>query len=162
MDMPPSRYRVVERGRRLIVVDSRTGAPVTGLHAEDQARIDALRQRLEAPSPTPRRDLPPRPSTVAQSRPPAPPPSPVPAALGDPTILTTQPWFDDKAPRRLRIVENNSTTLAIALVMMFFAVIVLFMIFDWPGLIVAAVILLNLRKAFRAAMTKWLDALEEA
>ena len=28
-DAPPSRYKVVERGRRLVVVDTRTGQPAT-------------------------------------------------------------------------------------------------------------------------------------
>jgi hypothetical protein len=28
MDMPPSRYRVVEQGRRLVVIDTLAGEPV--------------------------------------------------------------------------------------------------------------------------------------
>jgi hypothetical protein len=162
MDMPPSRYRVVERGRRLIVVDSQTGAPITGLHAEDQARIDALKQRLEAPQQAPRRDPPPRPFTAPSSPPPPPLRAPGPAGLGDPGILTTQPWFDSKAPRRVRIAESNSTKVAIVAVASLFAVVTLFVMFDWPGLVVAAVILLNLRKPILAGITSWIDTLEAA
>jgi len=44
MDMPPSRYKVVEKGRRLVVVDTLTGEAVTGDESARQSRIAAARR----------------------------------------------------------------------------------------------------------------------
>jgi hypothetical protein len=160
MDMPPTRYKVVERGRRLIVVDAQSGAPVTGLDRDQQARIDGLRQRLDAPEP--RRSVPvpppaPRPSLSSAS-----PPSASPFAADD-KILTTQEWFDDKAPRRLRIGQNHQTGLLAAVVGFFVVGTAAFFILGWPALVVAGFFLSYkaVRQGIRGAITRWLDGFEQ-
>jgi hypothetical protein len=146
MDMPPSRYKVVEQGRRLVVLDSWNGdAPVTG-HA-------------------PRSDATPPPATVEQAR----------AALharprtadragnapagASETIITTQSWFDAKGPRRIRIDASGQGQLLIVAMVAAMAVILLFVLTGWPLLLVAGFALAQprVRAGLRQGVTAWLD-----
>lgn len=150
MDMPPSRYRVVERGRRLVVLDTQRGdMPVSGLEPEQQARIEALKARLDsAPPPSP-----PRPP--AEPRRPAAPA----ASEADAQILTTQPWFDDRAPRRVRIDSNALSQLTVLLAVLLPLAIYLVFTFGAFAVFFAAVLLINpqLRRGIRRTTTRWLD-----
>lgn len=124
---PPSRYKVVERGRRLEVIDTHTGKPAS--HAPVAAE-------------------PGKPHTGS--------------AGIDSDSFTTRAWFDDRAPRTIRVnyvirarLLSLRWGLAIA-VALFVALLFLF----WPlavMLIFALVSGPKLRAQLRAASTRWLD-----
>jgi len=133
MKPPATRYRVVERGRRLVVIDTQTGAPVS--QHGDPARPSAPVQRS-------------------------------PAGVDDGSVFTTQRWYDDKAPRTVRLnyasrqqIKNIRFSIAIAV-----AVSVILGFLFWPVLIVLAVLLAQpkLHKQARAAITGWIDGLDQA
>lgn len=154
MDMPPSRYKVVERGRRLIVIDRRNGAPVSGLPPEQKARFDELTRRVQLREPQRRLSSPP-------------PPSPRPSAAiapGDTSVFTTQAWFDDKAPRRVRLDEKNQTTFGVTMVAIIIALVFGLIWLGWLVLPVAAFLLLQsgVRKGIRKAITAWIDGMEQS
>ncbi|NIJ21225.1 hypothetical protein FHS95_002928 [Sphingomonas naasensis] len=131
MRPPPSRYKVVERGRRLEVIDTRTGAPVV---------------RAPAPSSPSRKQS---------------------GAGIDSDVLVTRRWYDDKAPRAIRInyatrarLLNLRWGIAIAVAML----VGLSFLF-WPlavFLVVALVAGPKLRAQLRAGSTSWLDGLDQA
>ena len=150
--MPPTRYRVIERGRRLIVIDNWSGAPVTGLPREQQARVDRLIKALGAPAPG-----------AAPPQTPRPPLQPAPGAAGDPKVLTTQPWLDDKAPRRVRVTQDGQGKLLAVVFAAFFIVTLAYILFDWPGLVVLGFLIAQkgVRKAIRGALTSLLDGFEQ-
>lgn len=133
MKPPATRYRVVERGRRLVVIDTQTGAPVS--QHGDPARANPPVQRS-------------------------------PAGVDDGSVFTTQRWYDDKAPRTVRLnyasrqqIKNIRFSIAIAV-----AVCVILGFLFWPVLIVLAVLLVQpkLHKQARAAVTGWIDGLDQA
>jgi len=133
MKLPPTRYRVVERGRRLVVIDTQTGAPVS--QHGDPARPNLPVQRS-------------------------------PAGVDDGSVFATQRWFDDKAPRTVRLnyasrqqIKNIRFSIAIAV-----AVCVILGFLFWPLLVLLAVLLVQpkLHKRARAAVTGWIDGLDQA
>lgn len=152
MDMPSSRYKVVEQGRRLVVLDSWNGnAPVTGHVPAPVAKLSA------------------RPATVEQARatlrahggehrsPPAPPP----AGAAEPGVVVTQRWYDDKAPRRVRLRQSNAWAwIAVAVL---FGALLAFVMFGWPVLLLAGFLIFQngTRRAWRGALTKWLDGMDQ-
>jgi len=148
MNMPPTRYRVVERGRRLVVIDTLHGnLPVS--HTPRAAHESRRPRALEAPKPAH------RPSRPA-------PPSP----LGDRTAGTTfvtQSWFDAKAPRRVRIEPETTGSAGIAVIVALLGLVFAFMLFDWLVLVPLAFVLLHprARKGVRAGVTKWIDGLDQ-
>lgn len=145
MDMPPTRYQVVERGRRLIVVDRwNGGAPVAGMPIQQAARLDRPRQRMRAPAPS---------RNAAR-----------PEYLSEPRVLTTQRWFDDKGPRRVRLTEQSRTSLGIATAVLLMSALVVVAILQWFALPVFGFFLLQpgVRGAIRKGATVWLDSLDEA
>ena len=77
-DAPPTRYRVVERGRRLVVIDTLTGQPATRELAVHESKAVAPATRpVEASAPS---------------------------AVDDRSghaVLTTSRFYDLKAPRRI-------------------------------------------------------------
>lgn len=81
-DAPPSRYRVVERGRRLVVIDTLTGQPAT--------RELAVRESAGVPPPS-------RPIEAAA-------PSAVDDRSGE-AVLTTSRLYDLKGPRRIVMTQ---------------------------------------------------------
>jgi hypothetical protein len=154
MQPPPSRYKVVERGRRLEVIDTRTGKPASssiplppaGARGGD---VGAAPRDLSGP--------------------------PVPAGGGatkesagiDPGVLVTRRWFDDKAPRTIRMNYTNRARLlnlrwgfAIAI-----ALLVALSFLFWPLAIVLVFALVfgpKLRAQLRTVSTRWLDGLDQA
>ncbi|MBO9714135.1 hypothetical protein [Sphingomonas sp.] len=148
MDMPPGRYRVVERNRRLVVIDNRTGAPVTG--ADREPRSTRSGGKVQAPKPS--------------ARPSAPPPIPM-AGSSTPIpgekVLTTQPWFDDKAPRRVYIDDNRNSSALMVVGVLFFALFFAAFLFGWPVVVGAAALLGGVRKHLRAGVTRWLDGFDQ-
>lgn len=146
MDMPPSRYKVVEHGRRLVVVDTWNGdRPVTRQPPRTNPPLRVpLPQTLAALRPTPK------------SRPADP------AGIPD-TIVTTQRWFDSKGPRRVRLAAGAQGVLAVGAV--FFAVIAIAVILSWgwPVLAVLGFFLAQnkVRAALRTGVTSWLDTQQD-
>ncbi|RYE01609.1 MAG: hypothetical protein EOP61_10745 [Sphingomonadales bacterium] len=149
MDAPDTRYKVIERGRRLEVIDTWNGnAPV-------RPRAD--------PMPAPRRNL-----EAAARALHAPPTAQMRA--GRPNQrgrgpLRTMPWYDDKGPRQIAVTEAGEAKLKglriVALTCLFIAAVMAFLF--WPLLFIAPFLILNdgARKSLRAASTKFLDELNQ-
>ena len=119
---PPSRYRVVEQGRRLVVIDTLTGAPAT----------------RSAPTPT-----------ASPSRLPS---APARTDFDGRSTLVTHPLYDDKAPRSLtlnpgatRLIENGRS-IAIGVAVAYAVLVVAF-----PWLLVVLLVLLNPKARARCA-----------
>ncbi len=148
MDMPPSRYKVVEQGRRLVVIDTYSGRPAS---APVQERMRAPARTVEAA----------RDSRSAARQPP--PRGSAPAGLDSAKILTTQRWFDDKAPRRVILDETGGGSFGIALAVILGAIAFAFVLMGWPVLVIGGVLLFNgaARAALRKASTRWLDGLDQ-
>lgn len=140
--MPPSRYKVVERGRRLVVIDTQTGRP-------------AVREPVVPASP---------PSGAPAARPiETMAPRSVDDRSGD-AILTTSRLYDLKGPRRIVMRENFSNRLGRAIggwliaLFVFAAVTALFS--PWLLLLPLA---LSFQPKARAAFRQWITArLDEA
>jgi len=131
MQPPPSRYKVVERGRRLEVIDTRTGKP-----ASSSVRVPENGGGKTA------------------------------GAGIDSDVFVTKRWYDDKAPRRIRMNFVNRQRLlglrwwiAVAV-----AILVVLSFLFWPLAIVLVVALAagpKLRAQLRVASTRWLDGLDQ-
>lgn len=130
MEPPRPRYRVVEQGRRLVVIDTLTGAP-------------AVR-----PQPQPSGEG----ATAATG--------PERTAFDGRSTLVTRSFYDDKAPRTLTldpgatalIEKGRSGLIAIGL---FLAVVAV--AFPWLLLFPLLLIDRRVRAALRAPVTRWLD-----
>lgn len=138
---PPSRYKVVERGRRLVVIDTHTGLPAT--------------REVKPATPPP----PPMPvSAVIEKR----TVNTVDDRSGN-AVLTTSRFYDLKGPRRIVINEGASNRLnrgigGIVIALIAFAVLAVF----FPLLLLLPAMLLFQPKA-RAAFRNWMTArLDEA
>ena len=141
MDMPPSRYRVVERGRRLVVLDSWNG--------------DAPVERAPPPSPdAPGAELEPdeirtdlKVAALALR-----------AGSAQP-ILETRAWFDDKAPRRILLDPAKQGRASLLFVMVIVLGFLMLVAIGWPVLLVLGWLLFTpaVRKAARRFTTRWLD-----
>lgn len=142
-DAPPGRYKVVERGRRLVVIDTQTGRPAT-------------RETAPAPAPPPVSF----PSVIEREAPP-----PVDDRSGH-AVLTTSRLYDLKGPRRIVINEATSNRMSRAIggwaiVLIAFAILSIF----FPLLLLLPVALLfqpRARTAFRTWMTARLDEADQA
>lgn len=127
MRPPPSRYKVVERGRRLEVIDTQTGQ--------------------------------------SASRPPAASGGKSGGAGIDTDVFVTKRWYDDKAPRAIRLNYATRARLlnlrwGIALAV---ALLVALSFLFWPLAIFLVFALAagpKLRAQLRAASTRWLDGLD--
>ena len=129
---PPPRYRVVEEGRRLVVIDTVSGAPV-GRSVADAPGAGRPAKLLPAPERT---------------------------DFGGRSTLVTHPVYDDRGPRTLALDEGATRTVALAKMVglgaaMAFVVGIVFA----PWLIVLPILLVNpkTRAAVRAPVTRWLD-----
>lgn len=142
-DAPPGRYKVVERGRRLVVIDTRTGRPAT-------------HESRPAP-PSPPVSLP---AGIERESP---------RSIDDKSghaVLTTSRLYDLKGPRRIVISEAASNRMnrsigGIVIVLIAFAILALF----FPLLLLLPVALLfqpRARAAFRGWMTARLDDADQA
>jgi len=136
MDVPPSRYRVVERGRRLEVIDTRKSE----------------RSPVGAPRPAAaRRRTPPMLRSLGSR---------------DGTGFTTSPLYDDKGPRTLRLDHAATARLkqlrfAIAVGV---AAAVALAFLAWWTVPVALAVLANprARAGLRGAATRYLDGFDRA
>jgi hypothetical protein len=156
MQPPPSRYKVVERGRRLEVIDTRTGKPASSsvplpLAGGARGGNDLRRGRND--------DLtaPPASGRGAQRG----------SAGIDSSSFTTRAWFDDKAPRTIRLNYANRARLLNLrwIVALAVALLVVASFWFWPLAIMLAFALAfgpKLRAQLRAASTRWLDGLDQA
>ncbi len=156
MQVPPPRYKVVERGRRLEVIDTRTGKPASShvplpLAGSRGGAIGAAPHDLTGP-----------PATPASGR-----GATKDGAGIDPGVFVTKRWFDDKAPRTIRLNFTNRAQLlnlrwvaAVAI-----ALFVVLSFWFWPlaiFLVFALAFGPKLRAQLRAASTSWLDRLDQA
>lgn len=143
MDMPPSRYKVVEEGRRLVVVDRLTGERVKHQIHEKPHRPDMPRAEMRAPTPAPA----PRPRQAGRGR-----------------VFTTDSWYDAKAPRTLALDDDKLGALmlvgGIATSIALFA----FFFFGLVALFVIGFLFLQkgTRESLRRGATGWLDSLPAA
>ena len=139
-EVPPSRYKVVERDRRLVVIDTLTGKPASSPGPVPPAdRQDHQLSAIE------------RPVTEAEPR-----------RIDDRSgaqILTTSPLYDLKAPRQIvmgdRFNEKIGKAIGGWLVGLFFAFSIAFMFYPW--LIVVPFVLI-LQPKLRAAIRQWITA----
>lgn len=142
---PPGRYKVVERGRRLEVIDTRTGRPAT-----------------RAPAPAAR--------SATPSTPAAPVERSAPRSIDDrsgATILRTTRLYDLKGPREIVMTEAFSDRFGRAIggwfIVFFLFAVVATLFFTWLWLIPIAILFLPRgRAAFRTWMTARLDEADQA
>lgn len=160
MDMPPSRYRVVERGRRLVVIDRwhgerpvAPGVPVRSLEGARRPEVAPPPEREpHLPVDRPASSLPLAGAGIQSS-------------AGE-IVITTQRWFDTKGPRRIvvagysaRQMLNRAGTMAVAAVaVLFLAGLAFPPLWFLPALVLAKPI----GGPIRLATTRWLDALAQA
>ncbi|MBN8810062.1 MULTISPECIES: hypothetical protein [unclassified Sphingomonas] len=150
MDMPPSRYRVVEQGRRLVVIDTLAGEPVRPVPSAPEMPGER-RRRMEAPRPRDR------------AAPPLRRPEPGGRHAGGEGLgFTTARWFDDKGPRTIRIGPESQGQIAVVAAILLVVAIFCIAIIGWPALFVLGFLALNpkTRGGLRAAATGWLTALD--
>jgi hypothetical protein len=148
MDVPPSRYKVVEQGRRLVVIDTWNGdRPVT----RQAARPDTSART--APPAAPRTDR----------EPPNRRPGPASGIDAPDTVITTQPWFDRKGPRRVKLDGSAHGMLLVVLAVGVMAVALIYLMWGWPALIVIGFLLAQkpIRGGLRAGATAWLDSQQQ-
>ena len=148
MELPPPRYRVVERGRRLEVIDTWKGEAVSAQAPLPMAEGTAPRD-LAAP-----------PIRTSGSAPKA-------NAGPDSGSFVTRPWYDSKAPRLIPLNErtrarigNLRTGIAVATAV---AVALFFLL--WPFALIALFAVLasgQVRRGLRGVSTGWIDALDQA
>ncbi|MDK2767881.1 MAG: hypothetical protein KYX69_09195 [Sphingomonas sp.] len=138
-EIPPSRYKVVERDRRLVVIDTLTGKPTST--PGPVAPVTRPEQRSPAE----------RPVTEDEPR-----------QIDDRSgaqILTTSPLYDLKAPRRIvmgdRFNEKIGAAIGGWLIALFFAFTIAFLIFPW---LIVVPFVLALQPKIRAALRQWITA----
>jgi hypothetical protein len=140
---PPSRYRVVERGRRLVVLDMwNGGSPVS--HAPP-AKVSAEAPRRDAPV-----------TNVAAET----------LDMRGRAIVTTSRLYDLKGPRRITVdlqheekIKTFKVMIAVAAILFVATALV------WPWLFVPAALVLiqpRARNWMRAQATDWLDGADQA
>ena len=149
MDMPPSRYRVVEQGRRLVVIDTLAGEPVRPVTSPLPEMPGGERRRRQAPRPVPR--------SMSSDR-----PEPGSRADGEGLRFVTARWFDNDAPRSIRIDRDGQAQLGMALLVLVVVAGFCLTVIGWPAVIVLGILLFNptARGGFRTAATTWITALD--
>jgi len=144
-DAPPGRYRVVERGRRLVVIDTRTGQPAT---------------RAVKPTSPPRTPMPAS----------APIETTQPRTIDDRSgaaILRTMPLYDLKGPREIVLSQGFTDRLSRAvggwMIAFFVFAVVATLLFPWLWLLpILAAFQPKVHAAFRNWMTARLDEADQA
>ena len=146
MDAPRTRYRVVERGRRLEVIDTwNHNAPVRPVADPVQAPRRGLEAAVRALHTRPAR----APRLDQRGR----------------SLLDTQPWYDDKGPRQIVVTPQGEEKLkglrVVAVVLLLILAVMAFLF--WPLLFIVPFLILNetTRKNLRAASTRFLDDLNQ-
>jgi hypothetical protein len=146
MDMPPTRYRVVEQGRRLVVIDNWAGAPVRPVTAPPPEMPGERRGRMEAPKPAP--------SVRAEAR--------GRYAGGEGFSFVTARLYDDEGPRRIRMNKEGQTQLVAIAAVLAVVLVFLVVVAGWLLFFPLVVLALNpkARGGLRTAATTWLTALD--
>lgn len=144
MDVPPSRYKVVEQGRRLVVVDTWNG--------------DRPVARQAPPSEAPAQPKTPREARAALR--PAPPARAGNGSGVPDTVVTTQAWFDAKGPRQVTLDAGAQGILLVAAIFLAVIAIIVILSWGWPVLAVLGFFLAQnkVRTGLRNAVALWLDA----
>ena len=149
MRAPPTRYKVVERGRRLEVIDTLTGEPVS----RPSVPLPLAGGARGADIGTAPRD----PAASARGR----------GSAGiDSGMFVTKSWYDDQAPRAIRInraARAQFTNLRYGVAVAVALLVVMGFLF-WPLLVILAFLLATgpkLRAQLRTASTRWLDGLDQ-
>lgn len=166
MDMPPSRYRIVERGRQLVVIDTRPDADVAEMRIESVPPGDALNpaiSRTVEPSNAPVSDDRAGMGLLAQAG----------GSMGDGLIrrdasgdaeyFDTRRWFDDNGPRRIKLSKAGRERLngAILIVLSGIAMGVIAALLTNPLILLGLFALMSEkpRASIRARVTRWIDGL---
>ncbi len=152
---PPQRYRVVERGRRLEVIDTWNGdRPVSAPLPPMPGRRDTME-----PAPSPAAKAPPvhlRLSPAkAQTR----------QQLNGGRTLRTAAWWDARGPRTLYLSHkgDDALTRAVGYAGALIAILFVVGLFVPPFgfLLIVLAVSKPSRNAVRARITEWLDALDQ-
>ena len=163
MDMPPTRFRVVERGRRLEVIDTATGQSIAGKPRSARAGSSIGATREDTPLMLDQ--------VVGRTSVPRSKPVPQPSALPHATRLdgtvsfTTRAFYDDRAPRTVTLDPARAKLVRAAafaaLVLLVVTPALLFMLAwsSFPLLVVLAAVVFNpaVRQRVRAAVTSLID-----
>ncbi|WP_245825086.1 hypothetical protein [Sphingomonas azotifigens] len=161
MDMPPSRYRVEERGRRLVVVDRATGREVSP---------------TKSPLPLAGGEGSPKRRGLRSAPPPSPPASGrggqawrfgIQRPKATPDSFVTRSWFDAKAPRTIKLnyaAHSRLATLRFAgAILIALLVTGSFLFWPWFPFTLAAVLApAKTRARLREASTRWIDGFDQA
>lgn len=129
---PPPRYRVIEEGRRLVVIDRwETGGRPRPVSPTDPIATPAML------------------GGIRQTR------------FDGSAELNTHPLYDDKGPRTIRLDPNSATLTKVArYALLAVAVAILIAVIFSPWLLVpAAFIAFKSHGKARAAITRWLDTI---
>ena len=127
---PPPRYRVVEQGRRLVVIDTLSGEPVERSRPETSAPVPKL------PSAPKRTDF------------------------GGRSTLVTHPIYDGSAPRTLELDEAGTRTVGmvrVAALILTVALVVGIVFAPWLIVVPIALASTKTRALVRGQVTAWLD-----
>jgi hypothetical protein len=179
MELPPSRYRVIERGRRLEVIDTLAGRrPAYAAEAQPQPWApNEMADRQPADQP----EMSPEPVAVEKSVPAAPPTAPVGSMPETPPdflmnaasiagserdrdgrlLLNTARWYDAKGPRTIALSQAAERELGgVVLAALVIAVggIVFGVLIGWVG-VAALVIAASFGGRIKSIATPWLDRL---
>lgn len=152
MRPPPTRYKVVERGRRLEVIDTLTGEPVS----RPSVPLPPAGTREEEIGSGPR-DLSAPPASGARAG----------SAGIDSNSFVTRRWYDDKAPRMIRMNYSNRarlTNLRYGIAVAAALLVVLAFLF-WPfALVLVVAVTMNpkIRTQIRTGVTRWIDGFDQA
>lgn len=155
---PPPRYRVIERGRRLEVVDTWRDPAAAPPALVARGSTGRMPTRLPPGSPG-GRSLKTRSLAALSGKAPSTSDAPLPG-----TTLRTLSLFDEKAPR---VIPLDAASWRTMLTVISLATIALVMAVSWslaggglPALGVLGIALGAAGQHGRAAITRWLDALE--
>jgi hypothetical protein len=132
---PPSRYKVVERGRRLVVIDTRSGKPATR----------ELREPVAAT----------RPSLLAKVEQ---------TTFDGRATLVTHRFYDLKAPRTLLLDSSAASLLQnarVAAVVATIAFVAIAFVFPWIVILPFVFLQPKARDNVRRAVTRWLDRFDQ-
>ena len=163
MDMPPTRFRVVERGRRLEVIDTATERAIGGKPGSDRAGSSMTTTRKDTPLMLDQ--------VVSRASAPLSTPAPQPGALPraarfDGTVsFTTRTFYDDHAPRtvtldpaRAKLVRGVAFA-ALVLLIITPALLLMLAWSSFPLLVVLAAVVFNpkVRERLRVGVTALID-----
>ncbi len=157
MDAPGTRYKVVERGRRLEVIDTwNNNAPVKRVQPDPTQHAPQLDASSAAEAMRTRRyDRTPPIQAIRAPR----------VDQRGRGMLHTGAWYDDKGPRQILVTQAGEEKFRglqiVALVALFIAAVMGFLF--WPMLFIVPFFVMNegTRKALRAASTKFLDGIDQ-